>query len=135
MTNEEYIELVLQTESIDIVAIQNRMNDPLIIRLLHSAAGMSTETGELLDMLKKSIFYGKDIDFVNMEEELGDLLWYVALAIKIMNLLGYATNFEQIQKKNIAKLKARYGEKFSEDAALNRDLDAERKILKDGPQD
>lgn len=38
-------------------------------------------------------------------------------------------SFDDIQEKNIAKLKARYGAKFSEVAALNRDLDTERKIL------
>jgi hypothetical protein len=32
-------------------------------------------------------------------------------------------------ENNIAKLKARYGEKFSEDRAVNRDLKTERKIL------
>jgi len=52
-----------------------------------------------------------------------------------MRELGCDISFEQIQERNIAKLKERYGEKFSKDAALVRDLDAERKILEDGSQD
>jgi len=135
MTNEEYIKLVLETESIDISAIQERLGDPQVVRLVHAAMGMVTEAGELLDMLKKHLFYGRELDLVNVEEELGDSLWYLGLAVDDMREMGYDTSIEQIQEKNIAKLRKRYGEKFSKDAALTRDLDAERKILEDGPQD
>jgi NTP pyrophosphatase (non-canonical NTP hydrolase) len=45
----------------------------------HSTAGLLTEVGELVDNYKRHWFYKKDIDRVNLREELGDLLWYVAL--------------------------------------------------------
>ena len=132
MTNEEYIKEVLKTESVDIDAIQERLRKPQVLRLLHAAKGMVTEAGELLDMLKKHIFYGRDLDLVNVEEEVGDSFWYAALAVDALREMGHDTSIEQIQEKNIAKLKKRYGKKFSEQAALNRDLDGERKILEDG---
>ena len=87
---------------------------------------MQTETAEFTDALKKSLFYGKPLDTVNLKEELGDLLWYVALA---MDELG--TDFETEMARVIAKLEARYPEKFTTDKALNRDLDTERAILED----
>jgi NTP pyrophosphatase (non-canonical NTP hydrolase) len=130
MTNDEYIIEVLKTESIDIEPLQKRLVDnPQLIRLLHACMGMATEAGELLDVVKKHIFYGKEVDLVNIEEELGDLLWYENVAIDVLNNLGYSTNAEQIMTKNIAKLRARYGENFSEKAALNRNLKTEREIL------
>jgi NTP pyrophosphatase (non-canonical NTP hydrolase) len=86
--------------------------------------GASTEAGELLDSLKKAIFYGKELDVVNFKEELGDILWYIAIAY---HELG--GSFEEGMEVNIAKLRARYGDKFTAARALKRDLDVERKIL------
>jgi NTP pyrophosphatase (non-canonical NTP hydrolase) len=93
-------------------------------RLLHAGIGIATESGEFLDALKKHIFYGKELDKVNLLEELGDLFWYMAIAL---DELG--STFEKEQARNIAKLKARYPEKFTESAAEVRDLQKERHIL------
>ena len=41
--------------------------------------GVGTEGGELLDIVKKNQFYGKPVDWVNVREEIGDVLWYLAL--------------------------------------------------------
>ena len=38
-------------------------------------------------------------------------------------------SFEKAMARNIAKLKARYGDKFTRDKAINRDLDKELKSL------
>ena len=93
-------------------------------RLVHAAMGMQTETAEFTDALKKSLFYGKVLDVTNLKEELGDLLWYVAIA---MDELG--TDFDAEAERVINKLKVRYPEKFTKDAAENRDLNAERQEL------
>jgi NTP pyrophosphatase (non-canonical NTP hydrolase) len=86
--------------------------------------GMATEAGEFLDMLKKHIFYGKPMDFVNAKEEIGDQMWYAGLAVDVLQ-----TTFNEVLTVNIDKLKARYPEKFTEEAAINRDLNTERSIL------
>ncbi len=93
-------------------------------RLLHAGIGIATESGEFLDALKKSIFYGKELDKVNLKEELGDLLWYIAIA---MDELG--TDFETEMRRNIEKLKTRYPKKFEQKRALERNLEKEREIL------
>lgn len=114
----DYIEEAKRTES-TVFNIQ-RGDD----RLLHAGIGIATESGEFLDALKKHVFYGKDLDRVNLKEELGDLLWYIAIA---MDELG--TDFNTEQLRNIAKLSARYPEKFTREAAEFRDLLKERQIL------
>lgn len=124
MTNKEYVQNALVTESNNFEAIGARVSSPESIRLLHAAIGLATEAGEIQDQLKKVLFYGKPLDKVNLAEELGDLFWYAAI---MADALG--VSFDEIQEKNIAKLKARYGEKFSEAAALTRNLSVERKIL------
>lgn len=59
-------------------------------RILHGIIGVVTELGEAIDALKKSLYYGKELDIVNLKEEIGDILWYLsiltdALDIKISN--------------------------------------------------
>lgn len=93
-------------------------------RLIHASLGMQTETAEFTDEVKKSLFYGKELDVVNLQEELGDALWYIAIA---MDELG--TDFETEMRRVINKLKVRYPEKFTNEAAENRDLKSERAVL------
>lgn len=93
-------------------------------RLVHYLLGIGTEAGELQDQLKKHLAYGKPFDEVNIKEELGDLMWYVARTCDTLGL-----TLEEVMEVNINKLKARYGDKFTAYAALNRDLENERKVL------
>ena len=102
----------------------NRISDKSHINLLHGAIGISTESGEILDAFKKHIYYGKELDIVNIKEEIGDVMWYCAIFCRDLNI-----SFEEIMETNINKLKARYGEKFTEDKANNRNLKIEREIL------
>jgi NTP pyrophosphatase (non-canonical NTP hydrolase) len=125
MQPDIYQQLAELTENKDFTLIFQRLfNDVKTLRLIHAAQGMATETGEFTDVLKKWIFYGKPVDEINLEEELGDLMWYVAEAC---NALGVDLN--EVMYKNIEKLRTRYPEKFTEFDAQNRDLDAEREIL------
>lgn len=99
------------------------------IRLLHSLIGMVTESaGELAPVLIQYLETGDPIDWVNVAEELGDCLWYVGLGTNLQNQHTGQT-FNDILTRNIRKLATRYGKKFSERDAKNRDLDAERKVL------
>ena len=101
-----------------------RLKDVQVLRLLHAGIGLATEAGELLDMLKKHIFYGKPMDPVNAIEELGDTSWYLRLGLDAVD-----SNLIEGLLVNVRKLKKRYGGRFTEQAANNRDLEAERKIL------
>lgn len=117
MNPEQYINEAQMTKS-------DQYNTGIDPDVVHAIIGISTESGELLDVIKKFMFYGKDIDWVNLDEEIGDVLWYVAIYLKARGL-----TLEEAMAKNNAKLKARFPDKFSTEKAINRDLETERKIL------
>lgn len=118
------VKLATRTESPVNDEMIARFSDPRFIRLLHAAMGMVTEAGEFIDQLKKHGFYGKPLDEVNLMEELGDQDWYMNLACDILG-----ATMEMIEVANIKKLAARYGEKFSKDGALIRNLGLELLVL------
>lgn len=120
-----FIEQAMRTESSEFnVLLDSHGDEYNKERLIHASFGMQTETAEFTDALKKSLFYGKELDVTNLQEELGDALWYIAIA---MDELG--TDFETEMRRVINKLKVRYPEKFTNEAAENRDLKAERAVL------
>ena len=121
---KEYQSLALNTEAPVGESVVTRLYKESTVRLLHGAIGLCTEAGELQDALKRHIFYGKPIDLVNVKEEIGDAFWYMAI---LADACG--TDLGQIAEANIAKLRARFPDKFSEQAAIDRDLDNERSTL------
>lgn len=94
------------------------------LEILHGAIGLATESGEVLDVMKKHIYYNKPIDTVNVAEEVGDVLWYCALILRNLGM-----TFEQVAQMNINKLEKRFPEKFTEEQAMQRDLFTERAQL------
>lgn len=93
-------------------------------KIIHAGMGMVTEAGEFIDPIKKHIFYGQDLDRLNLIEELGDVLWYVAAACN-----GLGITLDYVANANIRKLARRYPDGFSAFQALNRDISAELKEL------
>jgi len=124
ITSKNYVSKVLRTESTDMQPIKARLQNNKCIRLLHAGMGLCTEAAEFVDALKKWIFYGKELDNINLKEEIGDTAWYVALAVDVLN-----TTFDEVLSCNIAKLKKRYPEKFTSDAAINRDVTQEMTVF------
>lgn len=129
MDPKEYIRQTAVTDAKDYSHIQDRLATEDNAKLFHYLIGIGTEAGELQDALKKTVVYGKPLDRVNLKEEVGDVCWYLA---RLLDHLG--SSFEEVMEININKLRARYGEKFSEYAALNRNLENERKVLENGEQ-
>lgn len=126
MNNFEYVQAAVRTESVDFEQIRERLFNQRDIRILHALMGLTTEIGEAMDAMKKYVFYGKPLDFINMQEEAGDLFWYMAL---LADACGFA--FDTTMERNIAKLKARYPDRFNEKEALFRNLNRERQILEE----
>jgi len=122
MNMKEYVPAACRTESKELLI--NKQLTSRDFRILHGSMGIVTEAGELMDALKKHIYYGKELDLVNIKEEMGDIMWYMAI---LCDELG--TSFDELTTINIDKLKARYPEKFTSEKALNRDLSKEREIL------
>ena len=173
------------------------------LNLMHMNWGIVTEMGEAIDPIKKHIAYGKELDLVNIGEEIADTCWYIAnkarlflseeasqalwseeifkccildfeaeKALEIKDLFDVTEVFHAVSKNintfsshymeedlerdsvgidnmtllfkvaeflkldfwqlltnNIQKLQVRYPEKFSNELALNRNLEEERKVL------
>ena len=99
---------------------------PIDTRVLHAILGIATESSELIEALK---FDGSEMDKVNVLEESFDVDWYQFILLDALN-----GDLETTWETGIAKLKARYPDKFSADMAINRDLDTERTILESGVQ-
>jgi NTP pyrophosphatase (non-canonical NTP hydrolase) len=121
----EFIKNSMRTESsLFNKLIDNNGKEYNQARLIHAQMGMQTEVAEFADALKKSLFYGKPLDIVNLKEELGDLMWYMAIAMDELD-----TNFTKEGDRVINKLKTRYPDKFTVGKAENRNLELERAIL------
>ena len=79
-----------------------------IHRLLTAAVGLSAESGELTEIVKKIIFQGKpynEDNIYHMKRELGDIMWYLAQACMALD-----TDFDELMAMNVEKLGARYPE-------------------------
>ena len=93
-------------------------------RVFHAIIGLATESTELCEALYDTLLSDRDFDIVNLLEENGDINWYQAIMI---DALG--GDWAEILTTNIEKLRERYPDKFTEENAINRDIDAERKVL------
>lgn len=93
--------------------------------ILHAALGKVTESIEFFDAVINWIA-GKEPDRVNLAEEVGDGWWYDMIVCRLWDIPP-----GMIMDANIAKLAARYPEKFNKNDALVRDLGNERGVLQE----
>ena len=75
--------------------------------LLNGLMGLNGEAGEAIDILKKHLFQGHELDTEHMAKELGDVAWYLAVSAQA---LGF--DLETILQMNVEKLKVRYPHGF-----------------------
>lgn len=94
------------------------------INVIHAALGLISEAGEIMDEAIESAIEGRPLDLVNLQEEGGDSMWYIAMLLRVVG-----SDFTTTAKQNIEKLAKRYPDQFTSEAALNRDLAGEREVL------
>lgn len=83
--------------------------------LLNGVMGLCGESGEVIDILKKHLSQGHELNKEKMAEELGDVAWYLA---ETAYALGY--DLEEILQMNIDKLKKRYPDGFRVEDSIHR---------------
>lgn len=107
MTINEYQREALRT------ANSTNENDLLIV---NGVMGLCGESGECIDLLKKSMFQGHELDKVHLAKELGDVAWYLAVS-------AYSIDYdlERVLQMNVDKLRARYPDGFSAEHSQNRE--------------
>ena len=77
--------------------------------------GLAGETGETVDIFKKHIYQGKDLDINDVIEEIGDILWYIANLCNVNKI-----TMKECMESNVEKLRKRYPNGFSIKDALER---------------
>ena len=112
---EKYLDFVAgvtSDPSSDLPALLQRIteldveHDCHVPRLLTAALGLTAESGEFTEVVKKIILQGKPYNEDNvfhMKRELGDICWYIAQACMALD-----TTFDEVIEMNVDKLKARY---------------------------
>ena len=83
--------------------------------LINSVMGLCGESGEAIDIVKKWLAQGHELDKAHLAKELGDIAWYLAETATALGL-----TLEEILQANIDKLRARYPEGFSTEKSLHR---------------
>ena len=111
----------------DVKRTECEYNKPLNKRLAHAIFGLIDELGELTGPLKKEAFYGKPADRTNVVEEIGDLMWFLAILLDERGI-----TLEECLRANTRKLRVRYEQGFCDRDAIKRDIRAEYKAMEEG---
>lgn len=108
---DEYQELALRTAS-------GKSIEGELAMLTTAALGLSGESGEIADHIKKIVYHGHPLDDETRDKiakEIGDILWYCAMGSR-----GIGIGLAEIARMNVEKLKKRYPQGFSTEESLNR---------------
>ena len=107
MTVNEYQNLAMRT-----------LNPELCKRdvLINSVMGLCGESGEAIDIVKKWMAHGHELDKEHLAKELGDIAWYLAETAWALDI-----PLEEILQGNIDKLKRRFPEGFSTERSISRE--------------
>lgn len=84
--------------------------------VLNGVMGLNGEAGECIDIVKKHLFQGHPLDTDKLIDELGDVLWYVAITAAA---IGCELN--DVMQHNIDKLRKRYPDGFNAERSINRE--------------
>lgn len=106
MTINEYQNLAMRTLNPDL--------NPRDV-LINSVMGLCGESGEAIDIVKKWLAQGHELDRAHLIKELGDVAWYLAEAATALDI-----PLEQIMQGNIEKLKSRYPQGFEKERSEGR---------------
>jgi len=109
MTGHEYQQAALRT------AFSKEDNLPYNL-LINGVMGMCGESGECIDLVKKFMFQGHELDREALAKEIGDCLWYCAVTA---HAIGY--NLDTIMQMNVNKLMKRYPNGFEAEKSVHRE--------------
>ena len=84
--------------------------------LINGVMGLCGESGEVIDIVKKHLAQGHELDRDSLIKELGDVAWYLAETAYALDI-----PLEDILKKNIEKLAARYPHGFDKERSVSRE--------------
>lgn len=103
---DDYQQLAARTDNMD-------LGRPLW--LANGAMGLAGEAGEVVEIIKKHLTHGHDVDRDKLKKELGDVIWYAAKIAR-----AFEIKMSEVATANIEKLAARYPDGFSNALSQNR---------------
>lgn len=109
MTANEYQKLAMKT-------LNPQLNKKDV--LINGVMGLCGESGEAIDIVKKHLAQGHELDREHLIKELGDIAWYLAETATALDV-----ELDEVLVRNIEKLKKRYPEGFSTEKSLNRETE------------
>ena len=83
--------------------------------LINGVMGLCGESGEAIDIVKKHLAQGHDLDREALIKELGDIAWYLAETATALDV-----SLEEVFSRNIEKLKKRYPDGFDPERSVHR---------------
>ena len=83
--------------------------------LINSVMGLCGESGEAIDIVKKWLMQGHELDKEHLVRELGDVAWYLAEAAAALDI-----PLEAVFQGNLDKLRQRFPNGFDTGASVNR---------------
>ena len=86
--------------------------------LMNALMGLCGESGEAIDVMKKHLYQGHDLDKEKLVKELGDIAWYLAEAATGLNI-----DLSEVLQRNLDKLHARYPQGFSTERSMHREAE------------
>lgn len=90
--------------------------DALETKLSLGALGLGGEAGEVVDLVKKVLHHGTPLDRDKLIKEMGDVRWYLEYLAATLGI-----TMTEVEVANVAKLRARYPDGFSHEAANRKD--------------
>ena len=108
MTINDYQQAALRT------ANREKLSDKEL--LTNGVLGLSGESGECADIVKKHLFQGHELDAEKLANELGDVAWYLAVTAEAIGL-----DLETVLQMNVDKLRKRYPNGFSAERSIHRE--------------
>ena len=83
--------------------------------LINGVMGLCGEAGEAIDIVKKHLAQGHELDREGLIKELGDVAWYLAETAWALDV-----PLEAVLQRNLDKLRARYPEGFDSERSIGR---------------
>ena len=83
--------------------------------LLNGVMGLNGEAGECIDIVKKHLFQGHELDCEALVDKLGDVLWYAAITCE-----SIGKTLDDVMAHNVDKLRKRYPDGFDAKRSVHR---------------
>lgn len=85
--------------------------------IINGVMGLCGESGECIDIVKKRLFQGHELDTGKLLDELSDVCWYLAITAS-----GLGVDLEDVMRHNVEKLKKRYPDGFDAERSIHREV-------------